>query len=76
MYKLQAELRKLGFQAGDGTGEIGSNEEMGGSGEMGGHDGENSNILDVGNWPLGECSGGEVECIQFGCCRCNSLFAL
>lgn len=63
MDELQAELRKLGIQAGEDAGEIGGNEAIGGSDEMGGHDEENSDVLDGGNWPLGECSGEEVECM-------------
>lgn len=52
---LQAELRKLELQVGEDIGEIGGNEEIGSSDEMGGIDKEDSDVLDVGNW------GEEVE---------------
>ena len=47
---------------GDDDPEMGGGDVMGGNDEMGGN-GEDPDILDVGNWSLGEYSGGEVECM-------------
>ena len=68
MGELRAELCELGPQASEDSSKMGNDEmggdddsEMGGAEEMGGNGEEGPDILDVGNWSLGEYSSGEVE---------------